>query len=103
VTLAHADTAAGGPALLLPEMPALGQAAAILAPCGRMEAENDYRLDHRGLRWPVRSTQLLEQTLSIQMFRFKPADPLGSQPRMSPVETAPPTGTDIASTTVGTA
>ncbi len=88
VTVAHADTPRGGPALLLPGMPALGQAAAILAPCGRMEAESDYRLDHRGLRWPVRSTHVLEQTLSIQMFRFRPADPRRSQPRLNGMETA---------------
>ncbi|MBI4294473.1 MAG: hypothetical protein HY661_23590 [Betaproteobacteria bacterium] len=98
VTLAHADTATGGPALLLPEMPALGQAAAILAPCGRMEAGNDYRLDHRGLRWAVRSTHLLEHTLSIQMFRFRPADPLRNQQRLSGPEVTTPSGDNIENT-----
>ena len=79
VSVAHADMRTAVPALLLPEIPALQKAAAILAPCGRMDVESDYRLDHRGLRWPVRTTQLLEQTLSMQMFRFSPAEPAKEQ------------------------
>lgn len=79
VTVARADTPTGMSALLLPEMPALQKAAAILASSGRMDVESDYRLDHRGLKWPVRTTHLIEQTLSIQMFRFSPADPPSKQ------------------------
>lgn len=72
VTVGENEEPIGVPALLLPEIPALRKAATILAPFGRMNPERDYRIDHRGLRWRVRTVKLLEQTPSVQIFRFNP-------------------------------
>ena len=61
------------PALLLPEIPALRQPSAILAPYGQVDASRELLIagDHARLR--VRATRIVEQTLSVQMFQFSPA------------------------------
>lgn len=60
-------------ALLLPEIPALRQPSAILAPYGQVDASRELLIagDHARLR--VRATRIVEQTLSVQMFQFCPA------------------------------
>jgi len=62
-----------GPALLLPEIPALRQPSAILAPYGQVDASRDLLIAGTNARLRVRATRIVEQTLSVQMFQFCPA------------------------------
>lgn len=56
------------PGLLLPEIPALRRAAAILALPGSLASASEFHLAEPDQR--VRTTQLLEQTLSLELYRF---------------------------------
>jgi hypothetical protein len=56
------------PGLLLPEIPALRRAAAILALPGSLASASEFHLGESDQR--VRTTQLLEQTLSLELYRF---------------------------------
>jgi hypothetical protein len=58
------------PALLLPEIPALRQAAAIVTAYGQVDASREFLMDRADTRLRVRATRLLEQTFSVQMFHF---------------------------------
>ena len=62
-----------GPALLLPEIPALHQPWAILAPYGQVDASRELLIAGNNSRLRVRATRIVEQTLSVQMFQFCPA------------------------------
>lgn len=61
------------PALLLPEIPALRQAAAIVASYGQVDASREFLMDSEDTRLRIRATRLLEQTFSVQMFHFSAA------------------------------
>jgi len=61
------------PALLLPEIPALRQPSAILAPYGQVDASRELLIAGDNARLRVRATRIVEQTLSVQMFQFSPA------------------------------
>lgn len=73
VGLGSEDAAESEPALLLPEIPALHRAAAILAPYGHVDASREFLMDGQDTRLRVRATKLLEQTLSFQMFHVSAA------------------------------
>ena len=73
VGLGSEDAAESEPALLLPEIPALHRAAAILALYGQVDASREFLMDDQDTRLRVRATKLLEQTLSFQMFHFSAA------------------------------
>jgi hypothetical protein len=73
VGLGSEDASESEPALLLPEIPALHRAAAILAPYGQVDASREFLMDGQDTRLRVRATTLLEQTLSFQMFHFSTA------------------------------
>jgi hypothetical protein len=60
------------PGLLLPEIPALNRAAAILAMPGSLDESSEFHFGEPGQR--VRATQLVEQTLSLELFRFSPVN-----------------------------
>lgn len=56
------------PGLLLPEIPTLKRAAAILAMPGSFDSASEFRLGESDQR--VRATQMVERTLSLEMFQF---------------------------------
>lgn len=60
--------AATEPGLLLPEIPALKRAASILTLPGSLASASEFHLGEPDQR--VRTTQLLEQTLSLELYRF---------------------------------
>jgi hypothetical protein len=72
--LATSGGAAAGtePGLLLPEIPALKRAAAILTMPGSLDASSEFHLGEPGQR--VRTTHLLEQTRSLALFQFSPVN-----------------------------
>lgn len=58
------------PVLLLPEVPALNQAPAILAPLFPLDTTCELNLGELQSRLRVRATRLLERTVSIQLIQF---------------------------------
>lgn len=58
------------PVLLLPEVPSLNQAPAILAPLFPLDASCELNLGELQSRLRVRATRLLERTVSIQIVQF---------------------------------
>jgi hypothetical protein len=58
------------PALILPEMPILKQAAALLTPHGLFQEMREFQLDQGGIVSTIRATKLLEQTHSFDVFTF---------------------------------
>jgi hypothetical protein len=60
------------PGLLLPEIPALKKAAAILTMPGSFDAAGEFHLGEPHKR--VRATQLVEQTRSLDLFQFSPVN-----------------------------
>ncbi len=62
------------PGLLLPEIPALNRAATILTMPGRLDSSIEFHLGEPAQR--VRTTQLVEQTHSLELFHFSPVNPV---------------------------
>jgi hypothetical protein len=60
------------PGLLLPEIPALNRAASILTMPGSLSSSSEFHFGEPEQR--VRATHLVEQTLSLQLFQFSPAN-----------------------------
>lgn len=58
------------PALLLPEVPALNQAPAILAPLVALDTTCELNLGDLQSRLRVKATRLLERTVSVQLVQF---------------------------------
>jgi hypothetical protein len=58
------------PALLLPELPILKQAAALLVPRGVYHHLREYHLGQNGAVSTIRASQLVEQTASYELFQF---------------------------------
>src|SRR5690606_16154625 len=58
------------PVLLLPEVPALNQAPAILAPLVPLDTTCELNLGELQSRVRVKATQLLERTVSVQLLQF---------------------------------
>jgi hypothetical protein len=56
--------------LLLPEVPSLNQAPAILAPLFPLDTSCELNLGELQSRLRVRATRLLERTVSIQIVQF---------------------------------
>jgi len=71
-TIAHAD-ATFQPALLLPELPVMKQAATLLAERGNYQAQREFELTQDGVTRRVRATKLVEQTASFEQFQFIPS------------------------------
>jgi hypothetical protein len=62
------------PVLLLPEVPALNQPPAILAPLSMLDSTCELNLGDLQSRMRVRATRLLERTLSVQVVQFSAVD-----------------------------
>ncbi len=62
--------AAGEPVLLLPEVPSLNQAPAILAPLVPLDSTCELNLGELHSKLRVRATRLLERTVSVQVVQF---------------------------------
>jgi hypothetical protein len=60
------------PGLLLPEIPALKRAAAILTMPGSLDSSSEFHLGEPA--WRARTTQLVEQTRSLALFQFSPVN-----------------------------
>jgi hypothetical protein len=58
------------PVLLLPEVPSLNQAPAILAPLFPLDTTCELNLGELQSRLRVRATRLLERTVSVQIVQF---------------------------------
>ena len=58
------------PALRLPEVPGLKQAARIVAPRGSFQPMREFEVRSQGMTTMVRATQLIEQTDSLDLFFF---------------------------------
>lgn len=68
-TIANAD-ATFQPALLLPELPVMKQAATLLAARGTYQGQREFDLTRDGTTSRVRATKLVEQTASFEQFQF---------------------------------
>lgn len=71
-TIANAD-ATFQPALLLPELPVMKQAATLLAERGTYQGQREFELTQDGVTGYVRATKLVEQTASFEQFQFIPS------------------------------
>jgi hypothetical protein len=60
----------GEPVLLLPEVPSLNQAPAILAPLAVLDSTCELNLGELQSKLRVRATRLLERTVSVQVVQF---------------------------------
>jgi len=60
----------GEPVLLLPEVPSLNQAPAILAPLAALDSTCELNLGELNSKLRVRATRLLERTVSVQVVQF---------------------------------
>jgi hypothetical protein len=58
------------PALRLPEVPGLKQAARIVAPRGSFQPMREFEVRSQGMTTLVRATKLIEQTDSLDLFFF---------------------------------
>jgi hypothetical protein len=56
--------------LLLPEVPSLNQAPAILAPLAALDSTCELNLGELHSKLRVRATRLLERTVSVQVVQF---------------------------------
>jgi hypothetical protein len=66
----RADSADAEPVLLLPEVPSLNQAPALLAPLQALDQTCELNLGELQSRLRVRATRLLERTVSVQVVQF---------------------------------